>query len=273
MCEEGHLSTHRCVQCEQFMCATTATMHGKIKATKDHDVQTITELQSSHDEASSDHKVSSRVVYCGAHPAPNMLHELTLFCKTCDIAVCRDCIIEDHEKPAHEVVFLAKVVGEQRKVITDMVADTELHSKTVGEAIEVVQKMQQAVAEREAEAEERIKRCCQVVYAATRAHEETMLGALRDEFANATKVLESQVQELEGFKGGLDSSCEYVRTTLRGCSDAWHIRNRCCLIGCVSCNSSHWRCLQKLPTRSTSIQTLRQCLLHWDASTFPCFLR
>ena len=44
LCDEEHLASHRCVQCEEFMCATTAALHGKMKATRGHQLQTLAEF-------------------------------------------------------------------------------------------------------------------------------------------------------------------------------------------------------------------------------------
>jgi hypothetical protein len=207
--DEQHAATHRCVQCAEFMCETNAKGHRKSKISRDHDVQTIAEFKAG---AAAPRKVSTRTVYCSAHSSPSPFHELTLFCKTCDVAICRDCIIEDHEKPAHDVVFLEKVIAEQRGVMTDMATDAERRALVVGEAIGAIEAMQQSVAQREAESEESINRACDAVCAAARAHKAKMVVALKGGCAQKKKALGVQTEALEAFKAGLDSSCEYVRT-------------------------------------------------------------
>jgi tripartite motif-containing protein 2/3 len=226
--DEQHAATHHCVQCAEFMCEVNAKGHRKSKVSRDHDVQTIAEFKSG---AAAPRKASTRTVYCAAHPSPSPFHELTLFCKTCDVAICRDCIIEEHEKPAHDVVFLEKVIAEQRAVITEMATDAERRALVVGKAIGAIEAMQQSVLQQEAESEEAIKRTCQQVCTAARAHEAKMLVALKGGCAQKKKALGVQTEALGAFKAGLDSSYEYVRTALKSGSDAQIMHAKPLLMG------------------------------------------
>jgi hypothetical protein len=226
--DEQHAATHRCAECAEFMCQPMAKAHSKMKASRDHDVQTMAEFKAS---GASPGKVANRTVYCSAHPSPSVLHELTLFCKTCDVAICRDCIIKDHKQPDHDVVFLEEVIAEQRGVMTAMVGDAELRAGTVGEAIAAIEEMQQSVTQREGEGEAAIKRSCQEVCAAARAHEARMLVALKGGCALKKKALGVQTEALSTFKLGLDSSCEYVRKALSSGSDAQVMHAKPLLLG------------------------------------------
>ena len=228
LCDDEHAATHRCVQCAEFMCQIIANVHCKGKATRDHDVQTLANFKAGGPVAA---KVVTRAVHCSAHPSPSPFHELTLFCKTCDVAICRDCVIEDHKPPDHNVVFLEKAIDQQRASLTAMVADAEQRAGAVGEAIGAIDAMQQSLAAREAESEAAIKRTCQEVVAAARAHEAKMLVALRGGCAQAKKALGLQGEGLATFKAGLDSSCEYVRTALRDGSDAQVMHAKPLLLG------------------------------------------
>jgi hypothetical protein len=230
LCDEQHAATHRCVQCTEFMCQTAATVHGKMRATRDHAIQTIAEFTAGGPGVIVSN-AATRTVYCATHASPSVLHELTLFCKTCDIAICRDCIIKDHKQPDHDVVFLEEVIEDQRGVMTAMVADAEQRAGVVGEAIESISAMQQSVVEREAESEGAIKRTCQQVCAAARAHEAKMLVTLKGGVAQKKKELGVQAEALSTFKAGLDSSCEYVRTALRDGSDQQVMHAKPLLLG------------------------------------------
>jgi hypothetical protein len=44
--EPGHAATHRCIQCDQFMCDALGKVHNKFKGTRHHNLQTIAEFGS-----------------------------------------------------------------------------------------------------------------------------------------------------------------------------------------------------------------------------------
>jgi hypothetical protein len=103
VCESAKAERH-CVDCAQFFCGPCATVHAKLKIAKDHRVVTVEEFQS---KQTLGFQLPS---YCSEHLPENMLHELTLVCKTCDNQpICRDCTVKLHKD--HDYDFMDQVAG------------------------------------------------------------------------------------------------------------------------------------------------------------------
>jgi hypothetical protein len=204
--EPGHAATHRCIQCDQFMCEALGKVHRKIKATRHHDLQTIAEFRSGGTVVPS---ATSRAAHSSARPPPPsacLELELALFCRTCNIpisrqsyrAVCR----------FHEVTFLDKLVSE-------MVGEVERGADAAADAITAAQEMQELMSRQEAEAAATIKRCCRAVQEAVSEHENAALLDLRRGSAQAKKALGMQIEGLEAAKSALAAGSEYVRSELQ----------------------------------------------------------
>ena len=59
--------------------------HAKRKLTRDHNLLTLDEFREGlASGAAVPAAAAARVVHCSDHPGRSELHELTLFCRTCD---------------------------------------------------------------------------------------------------------------------------------------------------------------------------------------------
>ena len=87
LCEEQHLATFFCTVCEDYMCEAGKKIHARQTATRAHVVVHITEMD---DAAPPPRK-------CAKHNEVYHLHDVT-----CDMPVCRECIVRDHRACACE---------------------------------------------------------------------------------------------------------------------------------------------------------------------------
>lgn len=93
VCGEGAV-TGRCIECAEMVCAQCTKVHQKQKATKQHTVQPIEEYVSSGIPAAKAAAAAEKRTFCVTHPAPREMHELTLFCNTCNSAICMACTVK-----------------------------------------------------------------------------------------------------------------------------------------------------------------------------------
>ena len=163
-CDENAADSF-CVDCALMLCAGCTKDHLKRKSTRNHTVQTLADLSKQGASVVAAKTAGGRATYCATHTAPNPFHELTLYCKTCKEAICRDCIVIDHKAPDHDFVFLEQIVADQRAEVGALVQQVQVHH-AASEAVVVLIDMEDAeVTARQATAAAEVKRrrlstCC-----------------------------------------------------------------------------------------------------------------
>ena len=82
-CEDP--AVNHCGECDEFLCTDCSGGHLKQKLTRGHALQTVAEFKDAvRSGAGTGRPSAPRPEYCRHHPRPSELHELTLFCITCD---------------------------------------------------------------------------------------------------------------------------------------------------------------------------------------------
>ena len=134
-CEsEGERVTMRCSDCYLFLCDFCVTAHRRMTSTKAHRLQSIDDLR--NDGAKSEFAIH-RPYVCTKHA----LETLCYFCQTCENAICRECVITQHE--GHQLRTIeeaAKAVKLNLATLCDQARAKhkrlERHAKFAGELIE-----------------------------------------------------------------------------------------------------------------------------------------
>lgn len=109
LCETNTNVKWSCVQCNKYMCDQCKRIHLNTPSCAQHEVINIKSVQARKDDflaVATDNipcKIHTRKIYC-------------MFCQTCDILVCPECISSSHRK--HELESLDKVCEEKLKNIT-----------------------------------------------------------------------------------------------------------------------------------------------------------
>lgn len=109
LCETNTNVKWSCVQCNKYMCDQCKRIHLNTPTCAQHEVINIKSVQARKDDflaVATDNipcKIHTRKLYC-------------MFCQTCDILVCPECISSSHRK--HELESLDKVCEEKLKNIT-----------------------------------------------------------------------------------------------------------------------------------------------------------
>eukprot|EP00038_Savillea_parva_P000212 m.94849 g.94849 ORF g.94849 m.94849 type:complete len:655 (+) comp10076_c0_seq3:79-2043(+) len=212
-CEE-RTTTHRCVECAFFICDVCTRSHRRMPLLRDHTVQTLAEF------AAGDSMPRTAVrTYCLVHPSPSPLHELTLVCKTCDLApICRDCIVIDHRD--HDYTFLADVATQQRAEITELVGAMERRGQAVEGALLRAEPVHRRVDQSADEAAAKISAMFDTVRAAVDAREETVRAALHGIVAQKHKALDAQHDTASVLHASIDSCVAFVRRAVEHGTDA-----------------------------------------------------
>ena len=150
VCEEEP-ATHRCVECAEFLCEGCYRPHRKMKATRDHTIQTLVEFK----EKGVDRKI--RPVYCAVHTAKKEKHELVYCCIDCNFKpICMACALMEHKE--HNYVEMEGAVTEQKVEIEQMIPKLGACAADFVSALGKIASIRQAIILGKSKADSEIKR-------------------------------------------------------------------------------------------------------------------
>ncbi len=107
LCEESHDATHRCLECQQFMCDTMTKGHRRMSGSMTHRVMLLAEWRSHPHVPASD--VPSSIAYlCKSHGEAAKLFDLD-----CGLFLCGQCVLShgdhlDRIKPVAEAATMCR---------------------------------------------------------------------------------------------------------------------------------------------------------------------
>eukprot|EP00038_Savillea_parva_P012779 m.206877 g.206877 ORF g.206877 m.206877 type:complete len:665 (-) comp23510_c0_seq1:178-2172(-) len=216
VCEDGTVE-HRCVECAELLCSGCAAMHRKMRVSRSHHIQTLAEFLENGPPAEVAR--SDKVLYCATHPTPKEMHELSLFCRSCDVAICMACTVKDHPKPEHDYTFLKDVAEEQRQSIGAAAAEATARETELVTAVQAVQDMQARVRIRQDDAVATVRRAFERVRAYATEREEEAVRHVLTIMGQKAKQLAAQEDALGVTRASLSSAVEFVNKTMERGSD------------------------------------------------------
>ena len=113
-CDENHPANFRCLDCKENMCKTAAQFHTRNKASRDHRVVTLEELEANP-------QLASVSLTCQKHN-----DKFRFFDEKCGQVVCRECIALEHF--GHECLPLAEAASKYRPHVEDLIKQTNFLS-------------------------------------------------------------------------------------------------------------------------------------------------
>ena len=119
---------------EYFFVNFCTESHKRARSTKHHDLSTVEEIKSNP----GPQKIAEKT-RCSKHKD----EIIKLFCKTCQITICRDCTIVDHQ--GHKYGFVEDVAEEEKQKIRENLNDVKQRKGRVVEGIVNLEKVKENV--------------------------------------------------------------------------------------------------------------------------------
>ncbi|XP_022111602.1 E3 ubiquitin-protein ligase TRIM56-like [Acanthaster planci] len=118
-CDDGNEATHRCLDCERYMCTTCKKNHPRIPALSNHTIATLDEIRAGKAALSRKHSYQHRK--CPNHEGEVM----RFFCTTCEKPICRDCTVIDHRQPEHTYIDKKQAASTYKQSLADLFRPVE----------------------------------------------------------------------------------------------------------------------------------------------------
>lgn len=211
-CENGqNMASHRCIECQEFLCDDCTQAHRRVKFTREHEILSLEEFVDR-----TNPKEDSSFVTCVKHSAENV----DMYCKTCDLLTCKECRRTTDHESGHEIVSLQKAVDSTKPTLQSLLEATQKNipalQKSVYEIIKVYGRWQNKIDD----VSWQIRRCSRRLIQAVKEKEHQLLKELNTIRDNRSTVLVNQKEEIERKLVCTIDGCDFSDEILKQGKDA-----------------------------------------------------
>ena len=191
-CDEGEYLKFYCSHCNCFLCEGRAGVHKKGKLFKGHHVKEIENFESSDVQ-----DYARRANFCKKHK-----DEVRFFCEKCQICICRDCAILEHQD--HNKISLDQGLESNKSDIETKMRNVQESSSRLKTQKDFLEEKRLKINNNIEEATREVKRVAERCIILIRQHEATVKerltkqkAAFQDAFAAQMSRLDDKLTEVE----------------------------------------------------------------------------
>ncbi|XP_072013220.1 uncharacterized protein [Amphiura filiformis] len=144
----------RCTECDDYLCKRCFAIHKSQRTMKRHLVLTLDELREGKvpDASAIEQKM------CVKHKGEALL----FYCETCDVPICRQCVVITHRHPEHKQAELEQVAKENNEQLQQLQERCRKNEEEVNMALQEIRKIRRdfdlAVSEARIQIKETVKK-------------------------------------------------------------------------------------------------------------------
>jgi hypothetical protein len=196
-----------CVDCQELICSSCVAMHDKVKTFQGHARTALSGAKNTQ--------------YIAA-PPPTCPHhegcELDLWCETCQMPICRDCIVKMHKD--HNYTFVAEAAPAHRNDIRTAEKDAEARKKDAQSAIDEVDSTVRTLERRGRDLTAQVAGRFDELLAAVEQRKDAVLKSIGHAVGSKTERLLGQRAALEAVRERFDVARHTARQTVAHGTDA-----------------------------------------------------
>ena len=206
-CEEGN-AVILCRDCNLPLCEECQRHHSKSKKTREHVMLPVSELRARSSSSDSCEGVSHQTWMCDTHNSM----QVCIYCMTCDVVICHDCALVDHNNHAKQ--FARKVIDEpeNRPKIKEHLGNTDKVRSDFNQAIKELNDMKESLRKSKEGTTRDIDNYYDEVKAELYRQREDLLLKINCIFKKKTSILDQQLQELQDIEKKLEDGLMFTNT-------------------------------------------------------------
>lgn len=197
--------TMHCDECYLFLCNFCATAHRRMSATRAHHITSVQKIRSKSNNPSF---VLPRPCFCAVHLKKQILY----FCKTCQLAVCRECVLADHRE--HTLQRPGEVYKEVKSTITSMTDKIKKKRKKMQKSVSSLQEAITKIEKHSSKIRSAIEEFFETLLMAVRQRMKTLLAELKERIDGQINKLQDQKLKLEVAAKVAQNCCAFTESAL-----------------------------------------------------------
>ena len=197
-CDEKSEEACYCFHCGKFWCKDCLNAHNILKENKEHRVLALKDFQ---DEDVED--VLSRPAFCQKE-----LHEkevLKFYCKVCEVPVCQNCVIVEHNK--HDVEYLEVCTRTVKESTSSKLSTVKETSQIFSSCIRELEEASRILKHRSKTTTRQIQETADSLISNIQRHKEELIAKVENE---TKTLLERKMKEKAELQDKLKKSKEFV---------------------------------------------------------------
>ncbi len=213
-CEDKN-ATFLCKSCNLPLCDDCQRHHAMSKKTKEHMLVPVKDVRGQSSNSSSDDTGYEGVVHqtwnCDAHTES----KVCIYCIKCDMVICRDCALVDHND--HNKQFADKAIGEteNRPKLQKRLGETHEVQTSFKQAIQELNEMKKSLGKSKEDTAQAVARRYEEIKEELDRQREDLLRKVNEIFTRKTEILDKQLEELQEIDHTLDDGVKFTTDILR----------------------------------------------------------
>ncbi|XP_076109473.1 uncharacterized protein LOC143078466 [Mytilus galloprovincialis] len=159
LCTDDNIAAAKCEDCKVYLCLICRDYHGKLKASKDHVIESF--------EQSKLYQIIGKSLDDVSEECKDHKKDTTLFCKPCNLWLCSDCSEKSHRQ--HDVQNLAMLTQSKKKMLLCRTACLKSRISVLGNVVELI-----------TQEENKYYKHCNIVKTKVTAHAECLKSIICD---------------------------------------------------------------------------------------------
>ena len=195
----------RCLECQDNLCDGCSRAHRRTKLTRDHKVVSFDEVQKSEYDSAIR---KSQHLYCDKHHG----EMVNLFCNRCEICICRECKVREHDYHNWTSLDLA---GEKYLKHSRTLNET-VRSKISGikEYLEFLKTYDAQLQEDHENVKTDIIRQAEQMHAMVNQYKDSLMMSLEENYASEVDVINSKCEKLHHVLKILHNTTDFMDSLL-----------------------------------------------------------
>ena len=207
-CDSEDAAQTRCNECGMFLCQFCTESHKRYRSTKHHELVTMEQLKSNPVPQNIAEKIR-----CPKHKQK----VIKLFCKTCQITICRDCIIVDHRQ--HDYGFVEEVAVEEKRHLQSNLNEIKQRKGRVVEAIVNLKKFNESLEANKTSTVSEISQHFDQLVKAVESRKREIIEKAVSITNSKQKQIHAQLEVLEVALASCESSIEFTDQAFKNGND------------------------------------------------------
>ncbi|XP_028401629.1 tripartite motif-containing protein 45-like [Dendronephthya gigantea] len=207
-CTDENSAATRCEECAVFLCSYCSEFHRKSRGTKHHLLTTLQELKSGVGPLRVAEKIR-----CQKHKD----EMIKLYCKTCQVTICRDCTIVEHR--THDYGFIEDVAVGQKDILKRNMNEVQQRKATLQRAIASLRQFDQSLVEENALVVAQITSHFDELTRIMMAKNNELVLKAKSITSMKRKQVQAQIEALEVALTSCNSSIEFTEKAFKNGND------------------------------------------------------
>ncbi|XP_064608306.1 brain tumor protein-like isoform X2 [Liolophura sinensis] len=113
-CKAKEKAVARCSDCANFLCPNCVTAHQYMRCFENHKVVSFEDMRNGE-------VAIHKPIFCDSHPSEN----LKMYCVTCQVPICSECVVEDHKPPSHQHERIVDLEPKQMEDLNNLISESK----------------------------------------------------------------------------------------------------------------------------------------------------